>query len=227
MPQLEPTAAEIGEVVAEIQRGYRLKRTSEARNLPVDGFIPGVDAPGEVVDGEFRPAGDPAKHPNWYRDAPWWMILTLEDLGRHVAAIEAQRANAERMAAQWKAEQKRLEARINHVVNYYAEDIIPPCPEGQQSKTTRCPITGGAYRVQPARAPQFRLVSRAEASEHGLLKPHTSMVALSSSELHTYAAAHGWSIPGYEVEHQQPVSYSPPKAATGIPDAPELEPPQE
>jgi hypothetical protein len=74
---------------------------------------------------------------------------------------------------------------------------------------------------------QFRLVSRAEASEHGLLKPLTSLVPLSSTELTTYAATHGWAIPGYEIEYQQPVSYSPPRAATGIPDAPELEPPLE
>lgn len=219
MQQTEPTAEEIGGVMQEIAQSYKLRRTSDSPNLAVDGLIPGVDAPGTVENGVFTMDAEFAKTPaaNFWRDAPAWLILTLEDLERHVASNEAQRANAERMEKLWGAEKRRRQNRTTALVNKY-EDLLPQCPNDKQWTTIRGPITRGTYRIQPNRTPHFKLTDRALAHTAGLLVAPTydlqtgeGMAPLSNSALALLAPQHAWSLPGYTYEPQPPVSYSPAK----------------
>jgi hypothetical protein len=220
MPDYEPTAEEIGAAVKDIQQSYKLRRTSESQQLAVEGLLPGVDAPGEVKNGEFHPAEGP--QPNYFRDAPWWMIVTLEDLDRAVLGIQGRISALEASKAAIDADIRRQKDRLLRTINYYS-DILGDCPATQQSRTVVGPLTRGRYRIQPVRSPQYKLVDRATARATGLLRTRSVEVPASATELQQYAAAHAWTIPGYEIIEQLPVSYTP-AGSTPVPEPAELEP---
>lgn len=223
MTQLEPTAAEIGEVMQEIAQTYRLRRTWESQSVAVEGLIPGVDAPGKVENGEFRPDLAPgASAPAYWRDAPWYLILTIEDLDRVILGKHGRILALQAAKVQIDADLKRQQDSLQRTVNYYA-DLLPECPADKLSRSITGPLSRGTYRIQPDRAAIFKLVDREAAAAAGLLRTVERMEPLPNGELGKIAAKQGWSLPGFEYQPQPPVSYTPAKGIE-LPDVPEMEP---
>lgn len=220
----EPSREEIGEVMQEIAATYKLRRTSESRQLAVEGLIPGVDAPGKVENGDFHPDQTDAQ-PSYWRETPWWMIVNVEDLDRVVLGIQGRIMALKLARDRINADLKAQEDRLLRTINYYS-DLLPECPPDAQSKSAIGPLTRGTYRNQPGRTPRYILKDRAAAAAAGLLRTVERLEPLPNGELHALAQATPTGLlPGYEYIAQPPVSFTPAKDTSQAPAAPELEPP--
>lgn len=172
-----------------------IRRAAECPDPILHGLIDGVDNDTDAVEEQGAPV-------------PFWVIDSLDDLDRAMAGLSSDELWEQMQIERWVLAKAKTLARKARLLSRYAH-LVPAPAADKNWKVSKGLYTGGAYRNQPERAADYKLIDREAASAVGLLREVTTMQAVPAGQLKDWQKQNGgMTPPGYEVSTPPAVSFS-------------------